>query len=237
MMAVLIVGCSKHPSKPLSHLPANTKDLGVVEFTDGTPQHFSLGDGKGCTVTGKHVSDGIEVIFMIESTNANGTVKLIGTPRLTAPPGQRTAIGIGDVSIEFIPEWKKQSWSSSSTIVFPPDISFSSLHSGMTVQEVIAALGQPSQTNADGLEFSSVGLFICPDTGEVTLIPPSAGRTKEGIGMGSSRADIIRAYGEPSSVKIGARSGVSFEALWYSPSHMSFQLRDGKVDWMDISTK
>jgi hypothetical protein len=126
-------------------------------------------------------------------------------------------------------------WSSSSTIVLPPDISIDSLHSGMTVQEVIATLGQPSQTNADGLEFKSIGLFICPGTGEVTLVPPSAGRTKEGIGMGSSRADLVKAYGEPSSDKVAAKSGV--EWLGYSPSHMSFQLRDGKVDWMDISTK
>ena len=103
LTATFIIGCSK----PLPHLPADTTDLGVIEFTEGTPQHFSLGDGKGCTITGKRVSDGIEVNFVIVSTNANGAVKLIGTPRLTAPPGQRTAIGILDVSIEFIPEWKK----------------------------------------------------------------------------------------------------------------------------------
>ena len=129
------------------------------------------------------------------------------------------------------------SWSPSSKIDLPPDISIDSLHSGMTVQEVIAALGQPSRTDATGLEFLSVGLFICPDTGEVTLIAPSTGHTKEGIGMGSSRADVIRAYGEPSSDKIGHNSGSEAEFLGYSPSHMSFQLRDGKVDWMKISTK
>jgi len=107
----------------------------------------------------------------------------------------------------------------------------------MTVQEVIAALGQPSRTDAAGLEFKSAGLFICPDTGEVTLISPSTSHTKEGIGMGSSRPDVIRAYGEPSSDKIGANSGSKAEFLGYSPSHMSFQLREGKVDWMKISTK
>src|ERR1017187_8392951 len=73
-------------------------------------------------------------------------------------------------------------WSPSSTIVLHPSVPIDSLHSGMTIQEVIAALGQPSRTNAAGLEFSSVGLFICPDRGEFTLISPFAGRTKEGIG-------------------------------------------------------
>ena len=107
LMAVFVIGCSKHPGQPISPLPAHTTDLGVVELTDGAPQQFSLGDGKGCTITGKHVSEGMQVNFVIVATNANGTVKLIGTPRLIAPPGQRTALGISDVSIELIPEWKK----------------------------------------------------------------------------------------------------------------------------------
>jgi hypothetical protein len=125
-------------------------------------------------------------------------------------------------------------WSSSSTITIPPSIRIDSLHSGMTIREVIAAVGQPSRTNAAGLEFSSVGLFICPDKGEFTLFPPFAGRTKEGIGMGSNRADVVRAYGEPPFAKI-TRPG--YELLRYSLPHISFQLHDGAVDWMDVFTK
>jgi hypothetical protein len=125
-------------------------------------------------------------------------------------------------------------WSSSSTIVLHPSVPIDSLHSGMTIQDVIAALGQPSRTNAAGLEFSSVGLFICPDKGEFTLIPPFAGRTQEGIGLGSNRADVIRAYGEPSVAKI---TKPGFELLRFSSRRMSFQLHDGAVDWIDIFTK
>lgn len=125
-------------------------------------------------------------------------------------------------------------WSSSSTIALHPSVPIDSLHSGMTVQEVITALGQPSRTNAAGLEFSNVGLFICPEKGEFTLFPPFAGRTAEGIGLGSSRADVVRAYGEPSSAKI---TKTGYELLRYSPSRMSFQLHDGAVDWIDVFTQ
>jgi hypothetical protein len=104
----------------------------------------------------------------------------------------------------------------------------------MTIQEVISALGQPSRTNAVGLEFSSVGLFICPDKGEFTLIPPFAGHTKEGIGLGSSRADVVRAYGQPSAARI---TGPGYELLRYSPNRMSFQLHEGVVDWIDVFSK
>jgi hypothetical protein len=125
-------------------------------------------------------------------------------------------------------------WSPSSIIVLHPSVPIHSLHSGMTIQEVITALGQPSRTNAAGLEFSSVGLFICPDKGEFIMFPPFAERTKEGIGLGSSRADVIRAYGEPSAAKI---TKPGFELLRYSPSRMSFQLHNGVVDWIDVFAK
>ena len=125
-------------------------------------------------------------------------------------------------------------WSSSSTIVNSPSISIGSLHSGMTIQEVIAELGQPTRTNVAGLEFSGSGFLFCPAIGEVTLFPPFAGRTKEGIGMGASRADVISAYGQPSVAKI---TKTGFELLRYDSIGMKFQIHDGSVDWIDIISK
>jgi hypothetical protein len=125
-------------------------------------------------------------------------------------------------------------WSLSSTIVVSPSVAIGSLHSGMTIQDVIAALGQPTKTNAAGLEFSSVGLFICPDKGEFTLFPPFAGHTREGIGLGSSRADVIKAYGEPTIAK---STGPSIELLRYDLLGIKFQLHDGSVDWIDVVPK
>lgn len=125
-------------------------------------------------------------------------------------------------------------WSSSSTIIIIPSVPIGSLHSGMTIQEVITELGPPTRTNAAGLEFAGFGLFICPLTGEFTMVPPFAGHTTEGIGLGSSRADVIKAYGEPSVAKI-IKPG--FELLRYSSPSISFQLHDGNVDWIDVFTK
>ena len=99
---------------------------------------------------------------------------------------------------------------------------------------VIAVLGQPSRTASGGFEFSSAGLLISPDRGEFTLFPPFAGHTKEGIGMGSTRADVIRAYGKPTFSKI---TKPGYEFLRYSSPHISFQLHDGTVNWMDVFTK
>jgi hypothetical protein len=125
-------------------------------------------------------------------------------------------------------------WSLTSTIIISPRVPTEPLHSGMTIQEVVAKLGQPTRTNAAGLEFSNFGLFICPNIGEFTLFPPFAGHTKEGIGMGSTRADVIKAYGEPTTAK---STGSGFELLRYGSLDMKFQIHDGKVDWIDVISK
>jgi len=107
LMATFVIGCSKSPQQSSSHASANTKDLGVVELTEGTPQHFSLGDGKGCTVTGKQLPKGIvEVSFVIEATNADGTVGVISRPRIVTSPGQQCAISVGGVNIGLTPKLK-----------------------------------------------------------------------------------------------------------------------------------
>ena len=59
------------------------QNLGVVEFTEGTPQHFALGGGKGCTITAKHTLGGIEVDFVIEATNANGVAEVWARPKIS----------------------------------------------------------------------------------------------------------------------------------------------------------
>jgi hypothetical protein len=125
-------------------------------------------------------------------------------------------------------------WSDSSTVTVNPIITIGSLRSGMSIQEVIAELGQPTRTNAAGLEFSGVGLFITPANGETTLFPPFTGHTKEGIGMGSSRADVVGAYGEPPVV---TTPKPGFEMLRYEARGIRFQLHDGRVDWIDLISR
>lgn len=123
----------------------------------------------------------------------------------------------------------------SQSVAIEPGIAVGSVHSGMTIQQVIAELGQPDQTNDSALVYSQLGLQVAPGktnvVHRVTIVHPFAGRTKEGIGIGSSRADVIRAFGEPTVAKPGT-SG--YEFLRYIKLGLVFQLHDGKVDMFSL---
>jgi hypothetical protein len=83
---------------------------------------------------------------------------------------------------------------------------------GMSKQEVIDRLGQPDKIDQRGtsLDYSSRGfaVIVSPTHGArmlmfytqktiIVKINDFAGKTKEGIGMGASAAEIIKAYGKP----------------------------------------
>ena len=68
----------------------------------------------------------------------------------------------------------------------------------------------------------------------VGVRPPFAGHTKEGIGMGASRADIIKVYGAPTAAKpIPPNS----EVLRYESLGVRFALQAGKVDLIVVAFK
>jgi len=136
-------------------------------------------------------------------------------------------------------------WSSSESIVVEPGVAIGSVHSGMRIQQIIAELGQPDRTvNSTSpeinraLDYTNIGLTVIPGDGEavhsVGVRPPFAGRTKEGIGMGASRADIIKAYGEPTAAK---QMQPDSEVLRYEPLGVRFQLQDDKVDLIVVTFK
>jgi hypothetical protein len=125
-------------------------------------------------------------------------------------------------------------WSVDSSILINSNVPVGSLRSGMTIREVIEVFGQPTRTNLAGLEFSNSGIFISPGIMSYTLFPPFSGLTREGIGMGNTRVDVVRAYGEPTAAKITAPN---VELLHYDLVGIKFQLRDGRVDWMDVSAQ
>jgi hypothetical protein len=137
------------------------------------------------------------------------------------------------------------SWSSSQSIVVEPGVAIGSVHSGMTIQQVIAEIGQPDQTVVStapeingALVYTNIGLTVIPSrvgvVHSVGVRAPFAGRTKEGIGIGASRADIVRAYGDPTAAK-PIRPDV--EVLRYEALGIRFQLRDGKVDSIVVTLK
>jgi Flp pilus assembly secretin CpaC len=107
LMFAFVLGCSKHPTKPAMQATAKMTNLGEIEFTEGTPQHFTVSSNKSCTVTAKHTPNGIEVDFVIEATNADGTVQVWATPKISTVTGQQCAIGVEDMAIGLTPTWKE----------------------------------------------------------------------------------------------------------------------------------
>ncbi len=120
-------------------------------------------------------------------------------------------------------------------VTIEPGVAVGLLHSGMTLEQVISQLGQPDRTNDSHFEYSRLGLSVVSGQGgaveRVIIAQPFAGRTKEGIGIGSSRADVIRAYGAPAFDKPGT-SG--YEFLRYGQLGFVFQLHNGKTDLMTV---
>ncbi len=87
----------------------DTTDLGSLELQSGIAVHFDLGGGTNCTVTPTALSDGnILMEIKVGVTNADGTVSELGTSRLTAPPGQRGSISVGDRMIGLAVKLKTQ---------------------------------------------------------------------------------------------------------------------------------
>ena len=107
MIAVTVVGCSKTPSQPTAQevkllqeppTPVNKyfKDLGVVELSERTPKHLSLGEGKDCVLTMTILADGnLKLVFTSESETSDGLpTRILGGG--TFPPGHQVVVGIGD---------------------------------------------------------------------------------------------------------------------------------------------
>ena len=111
LTAAFVIGCKR--SSP-SHLPAGSKDLGVIEFTEDTPKQFSLGGGKGCSATAKRIGgDNIKIDFVFERTNADGTVTEFDNFHLSTSPGRQCVIpfdassgSVPTPTITLTPKWK-----------------------------------------------------------------------------------------------------------------------------------
>ena len=75
----------------------DTTELGSLELQSGIAAHFDLGGGTNCTVTPTALSDGNNLMeILVGVTNADGAFSILGTSRLTAPPGHHCSISVGD---------------------------------------------------------------------------------------------------------------------------------------------
>ena len=118
--------------------------------------------------------------------------------------------------------------------VIEPGSGVGKVRKGMTVDQVIAGLGPPRSTNGNMLVYPRFGIWVGmnKETGDIFnmhLRRGFDGRTPEGIGVGSSRAEVIAAYGEPSSDQ---RPKPRFEILHYNKPTIRFFLQSEVVDYI-----
>ena len=129
--------------------------------------------------------------------------------------------------------------SSSDSMLIEPGVSIGPVHSGMTTKQVIAKLGVPVKVRDGILMYRNLSVFLAQDglVGHVFYFEPSTNRpftevitahTKEGIGIGSSRDEVISAYGEPTATKY-ENVHKENEVLVYEPLHLQFHIRNGRV--------
>ena len=103
LMAAFITGCSKSPSHPTS---SSMPDLGVIDFTDHTPKYYGLGGDKSCTITGVTDSKGITLDIVFSATNADKTVRILGTPQIRVSSSRSSCMAsAGDVAVRFTPKF------------------------------------------------------------------------------------------------------------------------------------
>jgi len=130
-------------------------------------------------------------------------------------------------------------------ILIEPGVAVGKVRAGMRSEAVIAQLGEPQRRTANALEYTSLGFAVMPGPdgiiqvvmcGDVTglngpLVKAFNGRTKEGIGLNSTREDLVKAYGQPSS---GEKLRGGMESLRYDSLGITFTLEGGKVFHMIV---
>jgi hypothetical protein len=128
-----------------------------------------------------------------------------------------------------------------------PNAGVDTVQKGMNKQQVEATLGKPEKINSKWWFYLDRGMVVAfGDNGvlfNIKCFGPFAGVTKEGVGIGSTRAELLAAYGTPSEEKHfkgsgsgavipgSARSGSgrTFDNLWFASLRMSFDVENDKV--------
>jgi hypothetical protein len=132
-------------------------------------------------------------------------------------------------------------------VLIEPNVGVDKVQKGMNKQQVEATLGKPQKINGKWWFYLPRGMIVAfGDNGvmfNIKCIPPFAGVTKEGIGIGSTRAELLAAYGNPSQEKQfqGPASGAvvpgsassgsagTFDDLWFASLRISFDLQNDRV--------
>ncbi len=163
------------------------------------------------------VSVGLTVIIAIGATTA-----------IVAESKKQDAPSLGSVAASEI------------TLIVPWE-SVGKVRKGMTTNEIEAVLGKPDKMQGKMMVYdkkfgmtagqSKFGVLVvmCGDSsGKGPGVKKFKGRTKEGIGMGSTREEIVTSIGEPTSAKL-FNAELNQEQLEYKALGFEFILEKGKV--------
>jgi hypothetical protein len=129
---------------------------------------------------------------------------------------------------------------SADALQIEPNAGVGPIRAGMTTQQVVAAIGEPARRTANALIYPKLGLAVMPGAdgtaqvvmcGDVTglqgpFVKAFRGKTSAGLGMESTRDEIIKALGEPTEAET-FRGGQ--EALRYADLGITFTLQQSKV--------
>jgi outer membrane protein assembly factor BamE (lipoprotein component of BamABCDE complex) len=112
--------------------------------------------------------------------------------------------------------------------VVAPNVSVGKVRKGMTRQEVEDAIGKPGKKDSATSYYK--GMWVLFNTNGVIFnikcVKGFAGHTQESIGIGSTRDEVIQAYGKPDEEKPYDHGDVN---LWYSALNTTFWVQRGKV--------
>jgi hypothetical protein len=125
-------------------------------------------------------------------------------------------------------------------LLIVPHTSVGDIRFGMTATQVVALLGEPQRRTANALEYTHLGFAVLPNAQGVVQVVmcgdvmgvnrPLAlafnGRTKEGIGMNSTREEVVKAFGDPSQSQ---KFPGEIERLTYDGLGMTLTLEGGRV--------
>ena len=130
-------------------------------------------------------------------------------------------------------------------LLIDPNLAVGKIHAGMTMAQVEAELGPPPRKTGDSIEYPALGLAVmaasdgvvqyvlCGDVSGINgpFVKVFNGHTKEGIGMYSTRAEVLKAYGQPTDDR---KLFFSTESLRYDPLGITFTLEGGRVHHMAV---
>jgi hypothetical protein len=114
-------------------------------------------------------------------------------------------------------------------MVINPNVGVGKIQKGMSKPEVNAVLGKPDSDDGQIWRYNRLGLWVLFGKDSIMFNihcrEPFQGATKEGIGIGSTRAELLATFGEPTQIK-EMEGG---ESIWYSKSKISYWLERGKI--------